>query len=35
MALDSFTGNSSENPAETLNTDPAQDTQDLNDSENE
>ena len=35
LPLDSFTGNSSENPAETLNTDPAQDTQDLNDSENE
>ena len=35
LPLDSFTGNSSENPTETLNTDPAQDTQDLNDSENE
>ena len=35
LPLDSFTGNSSGNPTETLNTDPAQDTQDLNDSENE
>ena len=35
LPLDSFTGNSSENPTETLNTDTAQDTQDLNDSENE
>ena len=35
LPLDSFTGNSSENPTETLNTDPAQDTQNLNDSENE
>ena len=35
LPLDSFTGNSSENPTETLNTDPAQDTQDLNDSKNE
>ena len=35
LPLDSFTGNSLENPTETLNTDPAQDTQDLNDSENE
>ena len=35
LPLDSFTGNSSENPTETLNTDPAQDTQNINDSENE
>ena len=37
LPLDSFTGDSSENPTETLNTDPqsAQDTQNINDSENE
>ena len=35
LPLDSFTGNSSENPTETLNIDPAQDTQNVNDSENE
>ena len=37
LPLDSFTGDSSENPTETLITDPqsAQDTQNINDSENE
>ena len=37
LPLDSFIGDSSENSTETLNTDPqsAQDTQNINDSENE
>ena len=37
LPLDSFTGNSSENSTETLNTEPQsdQDAQNLNDSENE